>query len=233
MIEHRRYASLPGQDQPWLKARHHISPAGQARESLDRWGALRAWDDDEIAPHGAIPFHAHADMEIVTYVREGVLTHRDDLGNSDETHAGDVQVMSAGTGIHHAEYNIRDSVARVFQIWIEPDRTGGCPAWGRKAFPKSERAGQFVVLASGFANDAEALPIRTRARVVGATMRKSRQLEYAMCSDRLSYVVASSGRLLVNGVRLEERDGAAIRNVKSVILSALMDTELVLVDVPA
>lgn len=233
MIERRPYVSLSGDERAWLKARHHISFARRAGESPDRWGALRALNDDEIAPHSGFPSHAHANMEIITYVRQGVITHRDDLGNTGETRAGDVQVMSAGTGIRHSEYNLQDSLACIFQIWIAPDRAGGAPAWGKKPFPKSDWADHLVVLASGFREDAEALPIRARARVLGATLRTGGQLEYTTRPDRLSYVAASRGRLEVNGVCLEERDGAAIKDVSGIVLTALLDVELVLVDVSA
>jgi quercetin 2,3-dioxygenase len=233
MIERRPYVSLSGEERAWLKARHHISFARRAGESPDQWGALRAWNDDEIAPHSGFPSHAHANMEIITYVREGVITHRDDLGNTGEIHAGDVQVMSAGTGIRHTEYNLQGSLARLFQIWIAPDRAGGAPAWGRKPFPKSERADQFVVLASGFQEDAEALPIRARARMLGASLRAGGKLQYTTRPERLSYVAASRGRLEVNGVCLEERDGAAIKDVTSIVFTAIVDAEVVLVDVSA
>jgi redox-sensitive bicupin YhaK (pirin superfamily) len=233
MIEHRPYASLSGDELAWLKARHHISFARPAGRSPDRWGALRAWNDDEISANSGFPAHAHANMEIITYVREGVITHQDDLGNVGQTHAGDVQVMSAGTGIRHSEYNLESTVARLFQIWIAPDRAGGSPAWGTKPFPKSERAGQFIVLASGFEEDADALPIRARARVLGATLHAGARLEYATSAGRLSYLVASRGAFEVNGVRLEERDGAAIKNVGVIELTALLDSEAILVDVSA
>ena len=160
MIERRPYASLSGDERDWLKARHHISFASNAANLHDRIGALRAWNDDEIAPHSGFPPHAHANMEIITYVREGVITHQDNLGNVGQTQAGNVQVMSAGTGIRHAEYNMQSDLARLFQIWIAPDRVGGAPSWGTRPFPKADRAGQFVVLASGYPEDLEALPIR-------------------------------------------------------------------------
>jgi len=234
MIERRPYTSLSGDERDWLNARHHISfarrPAGTTAE---RWGALRAWNDDEIAAHGGFPPHPHANMEIITYVYEGVITHQDNLGNIGRTHAGDVQVMSAGTGIRHAEYNLQDSVARLFQIWIAPDRVGGSPAWGTKLFPKADRAGQFVVLASGYREDTEALPIRARARVVGATLKAGSGLRYATHTERLSYLVPTRGCLEVNGVHVDQRDGAAIKQVSAIVLKALVDTEVVFAEVPA
>ena len=134
------------------------------------WGALRFWNDDEIAPNSGFPPHAHANMEIITYVRDGAVSHRDSLGNTGRIVAGDVQVMSAGTGIRHAEFNLEPQTTRIFQIWIKPKADGGAPAWGTKPFPKRDRAGRFVTLASGFETDADALPIRTEARVLGATL---------------------------------------------------------------
>jgi redox-sensitive bicupin YhaK (pirin superfamily) len=231
MIEHRPFASLSGDERAWLSARHHISFANSQNEAPRRWGALRAWNDDEIAPNSGFPPHAHADMEIITYVREGVITHRDSLGNAGQTRAGDVQVMSAGTGIRHAEYNLEHTTARLFQIWIAPDRSGGAPAWGTKPFPTGQRAGRLVALASGYESDTEALPIRAQARVLGATLRAGEYLEYHLEANRMSYLVATRGRLEVNGVLLDARDGAAIKDVTVISLDALLDVELVLVDV--
>jgi redox-sensitive bicupin YhaK (pirin superfamily) len=230
MIERRPYARLPGEERDWLNARHHIPFARTGGASSNRWGALRAWNDDEIAAHGGFPPHPHADMEIVTYVYEGVITHRDNLGNIGQTPAGYVQVMSAGSGIRHAEYNLQDTVARSIQIWIAPDRVGGAPAWGTKLFPKADQA--FVVLASGYREDVGALPIRARVRVVGATLKAGSGLEYSTCAERSSYLVATRGRLEVNGVRIDKRDGAAIWRVSTIVLHALVDTEVVFAEVP-
>jgi redox-sensitive bicupin YhaK (pirin superfamily) len=169
-------------------------------------------------------------MEIVTYVREGAITHEDDLGNRGRTEAGDVQVMSAGTGIRHAEYNREPGATRIFQIWILPDRVGGRPSWGTRPFPKGDRAGRFVPLASGLPGDAEALPIRTRARVAGATLRAGESAEYALDPGRRAYLVPAAGAVEVNGVRLEPRDGAAIRDEAVLRVRALEDAEVLLVD---
>ncbi|MEH6666061.1 MAG: pirin family protein, partial [Brevundimonas sp.] len=171
MIERRPFDSLGGADHGWLKAKHHFSFASYFDPNRVQWGNLRVWNDDEIAAGSGFPPHPHADMEIITYVRDGAITHEDSLGNKGRTEAGDVQVMSAGTGIRHAEYNAESETTRIFQIWILPTRQGEKPAWGAKPFPKGDRAGQFVVLASGFDDDADALPIRTDARVVGATLK--------------------------------------------------------------
>ena len=169
MIELRPFESLGGANHGWLDAKHHFSFANYHDPARMRWGNLRVWNDDTIAPKTGFAAHPHRDMEIITYVREGAITHEDSLGNKGRTKAGDVQVMSAGTGIRHSEYNLEDVTTRIFQIWIVPTQTGEEPSWGTKPFPKGDRSGRFITLASGYASDHDALPIRTDARVVGAT----------------------------------------------------------------
>jgi redox-sensitive bicupin YhaK (pirin superfamily) len=230
MIERRSFEGLGGADHGWLKAKHHFSFASYHDPERMGWGALRVWNDDEIAPETGFPPHPHADMEIITYVRQGAITHQDSLGNKGRTEAGDVQVMSAGSGIRHAEYNLEPETTRLFQIWIEPNRSGGKPSWGAKPFPKSDRSGRFVTLASGFAADAEALPIRTDARVLGATLKAGETAEYSLGAERHGYLVPASGAVEVNGVRLDARDGAAIQKEATLKVTALEDSELVLVD---
>src|SRR6185312_5361430 len=109
----------------------------------------------------------------------GAITHQDSLGNKGRTEAGDVQVMSAGTGIRHAEYNLEPKLTKIFQIWIEPRVQGGQPTWGAKPFPKADRSGNFVTIASGFADDRAALPIRADARVLAATLKAGDSVRYA------------------------------------------------------
>ena len=230
MIEVRPFDSLGGADHGWLKAKHHFSFASYYDPNRMSWGNLRVWNDDEIAANSGFPPHPHSDMEIITYVRDGAITHEDSLGNKGRTEAGDVQVMSAGTGIRHAEYNIEPETTRIFQIWIEPTRRGEKPAWGAKPFPKGERAGQFVVLASGFEDDKDALPIRTDARVVGATLKAGESATYPLGAARRGYLVPAKGVVEVNGVRLNARDGAAITGEDALTVTAVNDAEIVLVD---
>ena len=230
MIDKRTFASLGGADHGWLKAKHHFSFAGYHDAARMGWGAIRVWNDDEIAPQSGFPPHPHADMEIITYVREGAITHRDSLGNEGRTGPGDVQVMSAGTGVRHAEYNLENDLTRLFQIWIEPDRSGGSPSWGARPFPKADRAGKFVTLASGLPGDEDALSIRTQARVAGATIKAGETTEYALHPSRHAYLVSAAGTVEVNGVRLEPRDGAAITGETSLRVTAIDDAEVVLVD---
>jgi redox-sensitive bicupin YhaK (pirin superfamily) len=230
MIEKRPFDSLGHADHGWLNARHHFSFANYHDPARMGWGAIRVWNDDEIAANSGFPPHPHRDMEIITYVRTGAITHQDSMGNQGRTVAGDVQVMSAGTGVRHAEYNLEPETTTLFQIWIEPKRQGGNPSWGAKPFPKGDRSGRFVTLASGFAGDEGALPIRADARVLGATIKAGDTLAYDAAADRHLYLVPATGKVRVGEVEVNARDGAAITGLDKVEVTALEDSELVLVD---
>jgi redox-sensitive bicupin YhaK (pirin superfamily) len=229
MIERRPFEGLGHADHGWLNARHHFSFSSWHDPKRMGWGALRVWNDDEIAPKSGFPAHPHADMEIITYVREGAITHKDSLGNEGRTGAGDVQVMSAGSGIRHAEFNLEAERTTLFQIWIQPRSRGGDPYWGAKPFPKGDRSGQFQVLASGLGDD-DALPIRAEARVLGVTLAAGETATYQLGDGRHAYLVPAFGEVEVNGVVLKERDGAAIKDEPVLTIRAASDTELVLVD---
>lgn len=234
MIERRGFETLGAAHHGWLDARHHFSFAEYHDPQRVQWGALRVWNDDTIQPGSGFPPHPHANMEIITFVREGAITHQDSLGNSGRTEAGDVQVMSAGTGIRHSEYNVEPGITRIFQIWILPSRKGEPPCWGAKPFPKADRSGRFVALASGIDGDDAALPIRADARVLGATLKAGESVEYEFAdSTRHAYLVPASGRVDVQGVVLDARDGAAITGEARIRVTALADSELVLVDAAA
>jgi quercetin 2,3-dioxygenase len=230
MIERRPFSRLGHERLDWLDTRHHFSFAHYHDPARMGWGRLRVWNDDEIAPGTGFPPHPHADMEIVTYVRDGAISHEDDLGNRGRTEAGDVQVMSAGSGIRHAEYNREATPTRIFQIWIVPTTTGGRPSWGTRPFPHAGHAGRLIVLASGDEADREALPLRADARVLGARLGAGETIEYALRPGRHAYLVPARGTVLVNRVRIEQRDGAAIRDEPLLTVAALRDSELVLVD---
>jgi len=230
MIELRPFDSLGGANHGWLDAKHHFSFAGYHDPARVHWGNLRVWNDDAIAPQTGFPPHPHRDMEIITYVREGAITHEDSLGNKGRTEAGDVQVMSAGTGVRHSEYNLEDVTTKIFQIWIIPTRDGEEPSWGAKPFPKGDRSGQFVTLASGYENDNDALPIRTNARVVGATLKAGETAEYPLGKDRKAYLVPAIGAVQIEDVRANARDGVAISDLDVLRITAIEDSEIVLVD---
>ncbi|POZ60042.1 pirin family protein [Chromobacterium alticapitis] len=230
MIERRPFASLGAAQHGWLDAKHHFSFADYRDPERMRWGRLRVWNDDTIAAGTGFDPHSHSDMEIITYVREGAISHEDSLGNRGRTEAGDVQVMSAGNGIVHSEFNLEPVATRIFQIWIYPDHHGGEPSWGSKPFPKIDRSGAFIALASGMDGDADALPIRADARVLGAVLQAGEEAAYRLAEGRRAYLVLSGGEAQVNGVALQAGDGAAIRGEEWIRVSASREAELILVD---
>ena len=229
-VDRRAFDTLGHANHGWLDARHHFSFSDYHDPARMGWGAIRVWNDDVIAPNSGFPPHPHRDMEIITYVRTGAITHQDSLGNEGRTAAGDVQVMSAGSGVRHAEFNVEAEPTTLFQIWIEPTSRGGEPSWGAKPFPKGERSGKLTVLASGFAEDADALPIRAEARVLAATLGAGERVTHAVGDGRHAYLVPATGALLVDGERIDARDGAAIVGGRTVTIEALQNAEIVLVD---
>ncbi|MEQ1538584.1 MAG: pirin family protein [Sphingorhabdus sp.] len=229
VIEHRPFATLGKADHGWLRANHHFSFASYYDASRMSWGDIRVWNDDEIAGQTGFPPHAHDNMEIITYVREGAITHRDSMGNLGRTEAGDVQVMSAGTGVTHSEYNLEDGLCRLFQIWIMPRDRNIAPAWDQRQFPEGNRSGHFTVLASGY-GEADALVINANARVLGATATAGETLTFTVEIGRNAYLVSAKGRVRVNGVEGVARDGFAIAGDGTLTIEALEDAELVMVD---
>ena len=229
MIDVRPFNTLGGANHGWLNARHHFSFANYYDPARMSWGRLRVWNDDEIAARSGFPPHPHADMEIITYVRTGAITHEDSMGNKGRTGAGDVQVMSAGTGVRHSEFNLENEMTTLFQIWIEADKRGATPSWGAREFPKSDRSGKFSVLASGDPGD-DALTINADAKVLGATLKAGERLTYSLAAGRRAYLVPAVGAVDVNGVSLNARDGAAIKDEAEITITAKDNAELVMVD---
>ena len=234
MIDVIPFASLGRFDNEWLAARYHFSFANYRNARRNGLGPLLVWNDDAIQPGTGFPPHGHRDMEIITYVREGAITHEDHLGNRGRTVAGDVQVMSAGKGIQHAEFNREDELTRIFQIWIMPDAAGHAPRWETRAFPKGEAAGRLVVLASGRDGDKDkgALWINQDAALLGATLDTGVTVRHTLAPGRRAYLVAARGKLLVNGVTIGERDGATIEDVGEITVEAVENSELLIADLP-
>lgn len=226
MIEHRPYKTLGGANHGWLNTRHHFSFADYYDPKRMGWGALRVWNDDEIAPGTGFPPHPHRDMEIITFVREGAITHEDNKGNHGRTEAGDVQVMSAGRGIFHSEFNHETERTDIFQIWIQTANPGADPTWGSRHFP---RGTGLAVLASGFEGD-DALKINAPARVMAATLKAGETITQTADPKRHLYLVADRGAVELNGLRLSPRDGAAIHEETDLKITAIEDAEVVLVD---
>ncbi|MGX7952656.1 pirin family protein [Tsuneonella sp. HG249] len=230
MIDIRSRDSLAHRNHGWLDTRFHFSFADYHDPARMGWGALRVWNDDTIAAKSGFPPHPHRDMEIVTFVLSGAISHQDSLGNRGRTVAGDVQVMSAGTGITHAEYNLEDEQTTLFQLWIIPDSAGESPSWGTREFPRDSRTGDWVVLASGDSERDDALPIRADAQVLAANLSVGQSLQRSLDPTRHQYLVPVNGRLRVNGQEVSARDGVAITGENALEVEALEDAEVVLVD---
>ncbi len=230
MIELRPFAHLGHARASWLDTHHHFSFADYFDPARMGVGNLRVWNDDEIAPGTGFEMHPHREMEIVTYVREGAITHRDSTGNVGRTVAGDVQVMHAGTGIRHSEHNLERDPTRIFQIWLLPNRAGVTPGWATRRFP-GQAAGQLVVLADGRQEPSpEALPLYADAAVLAGRLEGGQSLRHAFDPTRLGYLVAVDGAVTLNGLRLEPRDGAVIAGEAALEIRAEAPAGLVLVD---
>jgi len=230
MIQHRRKVDLDGQDLGWLKARYHftVRPSGNAQHGA--LGSLIVWNDDEVAPGAGFPMHPHRDVEIISYIREGAVTHADDAGGQGRTAAGDVQVISAGSGIRHAELNRDATPLKLFQIWIRSNQPGAPPRWQSKPFPRSHN-GRLVTLASGLPGDDESLPIRADARVMGVTLQAGETVSHPLATLSQVYLVPARGSVLVNGESVGTGDGVAMSEVPRVVIEAAEEAEVVMVEV--
>ncbi|MFM9976423.1 MAG: pirin family protein [Sphingomonadaceae bacterium] len=227
-IDVRSFATLGAANHGWLDARHHFSFASYHDPQRMGWGSIRVWNDDTIAAGSGFPPHPHSDMEIITYVRTGAITHEDSMGNRGRTGAGDVQVMNAGAGVTHSEWNAESEATTLFQIWILPRERGGAPGWGMKPFPKADRSGSFQLLASGF-GEPDALAIRADARIFGATLSAGDSVTYDVGAGRHAYLVPTVGALDIGGTLVNHRDGAALGG-GTYTITATQDAEIVLVD---
>ena len=230
MIDIRSFDTLAHRDHGWLDTRYHFSFADYHNPDRMGWGAIRVWNDDRIGARSGFPPHPHRDMEIITFVRSGAITHQDSMGNQGRTAAGNVQVMSAGTGVTHAEFNLEDEATTLFQIWIVPDRTGGEPDWGMRAFPRGDRAGQWVTLASGESGQRDVLPLRADAHVMAATLARGDSIVHSADPVRHLYMVPVGGAIRVNGAAAGDRSGIAITGESEIFVEAINDLEIVLVD---
>jgi quercetin 2,3-dioxygenase len=230
MLQLRPKETLDHGDRGWLKARHHFVVSADGNMENRALGALVVWNDDEIAPGTGFGRHSHANMEIVTYVRQGAVTHEDSTGNIGRTVAGDVQVMSAGTGISHSEHNRDKDPLKLFQIWLMPRQRGGTPRWDSRKFPKADRAGRLIELASGDPQNADTLLIRADARILGATLLAGSTITNATARFRHAYLAPAQGVILVNGRRVTVGDGIAAVDEPELTITAEADAEFILVD---
>lgn len=216
----------------WLDSRHHFSFGEYHNPARMRFGTLRVINDDVIKAGTGFDFHPHQDMEIITYVREGTILHRDSLGNNGRTLAGDVQVMSAGTGIVHAEYADPELETRIFQIWITPREKGVLPRWDSAQFPKGFASDTLPLLVSGRDKDRAQNPlfIHQDAAIYGGRLRAGQSILHTPFSAK-AYLLASSGRLHVEGKELTQGDGAEITGQEPISITAITDSELLVIEV--
>ena len=228
MITVYPYAQLGHANHGWLDTRYHFSFAGYYNPERMNFGALRVINDDVIKAGAGFDTHPHQDMEIITYVRDGAITHRDSRGNAGRTVAGDVQVMSAGTGIFHSEYNLESEDTRIYQIWIEPNRLGVKPRWDTKAFPKQPVSDHLPLLVSG--QDDAPLSIHQNAKIYAGRMNAGTEIEHPITQQ--AYILAAEGELQMADKRLNKGDGAEVENRSSVSIKAVTDAEVLVIDVP-
>ena len=228
MIKVYAYEQLGHANHGWLNARHHFSFANYYNPERMAFGALRVINDDIIKAGGGFDTHPHKDMEIITYVRHGAITHRDSNGNLGRTGAGDVQVMSAGTGIFHSEFNLESEDTSLYQIWIEPDKKGIEPRWDARAFPGEESEGSLTLLVSG---DGRApLQIQQDATIHAGCIKAGSELKHTI--KHQAYLLVSKGKVTLDGHSLKQGDGAEIRELECIKLAAETDAEVLIIDVP-
>ena len=228
MISHYPHETLGGADHGWLNAKHHFSFASYHDPKKMSFGELLVINDDVIQPHTGFDTHPHRDMEIITYVRRGAISHKDSRGNKGRTTAGNVQVMSAGTGISHSEFNLEDEETNIFQIWIMPKSTGIEPRWDAAEFPKTPSTGGLPLLVSG--DGTAPLSIHQDARIYAGTLSSDSTLSHAITGQ--AYILISEGEVEVDGIVAGRGDGLAISCQKAVTLKAATDSEVLVIEVP-
>jgi len=233
MITIYPYKDLGHADHGWLDARHHFSFASYYNPKRVGFGTLLVINDDKVAAGRGFAMHPHDNMEIITYVRQGAITHRDSMGNTGRTAAGDVQVMSAGTGVQHSEQNLEHEDTRLYQIWIKPNKRNVAPRWEAKAFPKEPVTGTLPILVSGQPehDGKNALFIHADAAIYGGNLKVGTAIELPI--KHQAYVLASVGSFTVNGITLNQGDGAEITDEKNLSIAATSDAEILVIDVPA
>lgn len=216
----------------WLSTYWHFSFDHYYDPANVRFGPLRVFNDDLIRPGGGFPMHSHREMEILTYVIAGQLEHRDSLGNRGVIGPGELQRMSAGTGIRHSEYNAsKDTPLRLLQFWIEPAVRGLEPSWEQRRFTREERQGRLLLVAAGDAPDGS-LRIHQAASVYISSLEPGQQVTHDLEKDRCAYLFVIEGTVSLNGQTLEAGDQARVTEERQLKLEANQPAEFLLVDLP-
>lgn len=229
MITVYPYKELGHVNHGWLNARHHFSFASYHNPKRMEFGLLRVINDDIIKAGAGFDTHPHRDMEIITYVRKGAISHRDSEGNEGRTAAGDVQVMSAGSGIFHSEFNQEDEDTSLYQIWIHPSQKRVKPRWDTYTFPKAFVKSSLPLLVSG---DKDApLFIYQDARIYGGRLQKNTVIHHPITHQ--AYILISEGEVEIEGKKLQKGDGAEITDTTVIDIKSLDDAEILVIDVPS
>jgi len=230
MIQIRKSDERGHANHGWLDTHFTFSFADYYDPTHVHFRTLRVMNDDRIAGGGGFPMHPHRDMEIVTYVLEGALEHRDSLGNGSVIKPGDVQYMSAGTGVTHSESNASETEpVHLYQIWMFPEKQGLKPAYGQKNFSEAEKRGKFRLLISPDGRNGS-LKIRQDNELYASLLTKGDTVKHDLRPDRHAYVQVARGSVALNGNKLDEGDGAAISEEKAVELTGVKDAEVLLFD---
>lgn len=230
MIEIRRSADRGAVNMGWLNARHSFSFGSYYDPEHMGFGNLRVINEDRIEPAQGFGTHGHKDMEIVTYMIEGALEHKDNMGNGSVIRAGDVQRMSAGTGVQHSEFNHSSSEkAHLLQIWLLPERAGILPGWEEKTFSKSDKHNKLRLIASRDARD-DSLKIHQSVDIYAAVLDEGRGIIHEMADSHTGWIQLVNGNLSVNGEQLAAGDGAAIADTRQLEIQANGESEFLLFD---
>ncbi|MGH1350733.1 MAG: pirin family protein [Methyloligellaceae bacterium] len=223
------YDTLGHANYGWLDAKYHFSFGNYYDPGRLNFGALRVINDDVIRAGAGFDSHPHKDMEIITYVRKGAITHRDNNGNIGRTAKGDVQVMSAGNGIFHSEYNFENEETNLYQIWIEPKEKGITPKWGSQEFPREPVENTLPLLVSG--DNTAPLHIHQDARIYGGRLNQGTGIEHHIRGQ--AYLLVSDGDIEIISQLLRKGDGAELTDMSSVNIKAQTDAEVLIIEVPA
>lgn len=219
-------------DHGWLNARHTFSFADYYDPAFMGYSVLRVINDDRVAPGMGFGMHGHRDMEIVTYILEGELQHRDSMGNGSVIRAGDVQYMRAGSGVRHSEMNPSpDKPVHLLQIWIQPNVPSLTPGYAQKTIPTAEKQGQWRVLVSADGRE-DSIAIHQDARLLATMLNGDAPLHYQPAPGRRLYLHLARGNLQLNGTPMRGGDGAFIENENQLTLSDAKDAEALLFDLP-
>ena len=233
MISRIPFESLGSANYGWLHARYHFSFSRYYDPARMGYPPLLVWNDDTIQAHTGFDLHPHDNMEIITYIRKGAITHKDSQGNQGRTVAGDVQVMSAGTGIYHSEFNEEDEPTVLFQIWIQTASRNVAPSWETREFPR-HTDNQLVPFVSGRQIHAhlDLLPIHQDAAIHVGVLEAGSRYTFKLEPDRHAYLVSSTGKFRINGMEMNARDGAHVSKESELVFEVSETAEIVLADLP-